>query len=88
MKGERLSETCVQCTRTRRREDLTGKCLLAASDNDRSNVLVFVILGEGIVQFLKQRARESIEGLGTVKSDCDKSAWLFHRIICVTIGLQ
>lgn len=49
---------------------LTGKCLLAAGDNNCSNVLVLVILGEGVVQLIKQLAREGIEGLGAVESDC------------------
>lgn len=47
----------------------TCKCLLAAGDDYSANALIFVILGEGLVEFLEKRATQGIESFWSVKSD-------------------
>lgn len=54
---------------TRRREGHTGKGLLATGDNDGSDVFVFFVSVQGIVEFGNESGGEGIEGLGAVQSD-------------------
>lgn len=47
----------------------TSKGLLAAGDDDGTDVLVLIVLGESIVQLREEGAAESIQGFGPVESD-------------------
>ena len=48
----------------------TGEGLLAASNYNSTNVLIFVIFRKSFVELAEEGAAESIEGLGAVESDC------------------
>lgn len=48
----------------------TSKGLLATGYDNCTNLLVFIVLAEGIVELLEQRARKSIECLRTIQRNC------------------
>lgn len=50
-------------------EKCTCKSLLATGDDDRADVLVIVVLAQGVVQLGKERTAKSVESLGAVQSD-------------------
>lgn len=50
-------------------ERRTGEGLLAACDDNRADILVFVVLGESIVDFLEEGAGEGVEGFRAVEGD-------------------
>lgn len=49
----------------------TCECLLAACDDNRANVLVIIVLAQGIVEFREQRAGEGVQCLWAVQCDCN-----------------
>lgn len=49
--------------------ECTCKCLLAAGDDDRADVLVIVVIAECFVQLGEEWAAEGVQGLGSVESD-------------------
>lgn len=55
----------------------TSKCLLATCNNDSSDVLVRLVIIQGIVELCNQGGGQGVEGLGTVQCDYNSTTSAF-----------
>lgn len=51
-------------------QDHTSESLVTSSQHDSTNFLVLLVVLESLVQFNEKLTRQSIQGFGSVESDC------------------
>lgn len=63
----------------------TSKCLLAACDNNSSDILVCLVVVQSIVKLCNQGGGQGVEGLGTVQCDYNSTTSAFGHVIEVQL---